>query len=214
MQVETVDEGGTRQHHRRARVGPQRVHRPRPDPAGHQAAGPHLPGGRPGRVRPRPVHRGAARGGRQGRRQRAAAQPTAELPEAESYAKLTRVAMYRSPPLSEALKVTLKVSHNLYASTLPLLLAVKDGKRTLADGMRLQGKVLAELGVDVEGDLAGVRRRRRRRRQGVAARHGAAAAGDAEARRLAGVRGGAAGAGRGRHAGDGGRARTARRRAR
>jgi D-alanyl-D-alanine carboxypeptidase/D-alanyl-D-alanine-endopeptidase (penicillin-binding protein 4) len=75
--------------------------------------------------------------------------PTAELPEEQSYAKLTRVAVLHSPPLSEAIKVTLKVSHNLYASTLPLLLAVKHGKRTLAEGMRLQGKALAKLGVTV-----------------------------------------------------------------
>lgn len=76
--------------------------------------------------------------------------PTAELPEVESYKKLPRVALHRSLPLSEALKVTLKVSHNLYASLLPLLLAVKDEKRTLAEGMRLQGKVLRGLGVNVE----------------------------------------------------------------
>jgi len=76
--------------------------------------------------------------------------PTAELPEAQSYGKLPCVAKFRSPPMAEALKVTLKVSHNLYASTLPMLLAVKNGKRTLEDGMRLQGKTLAELGVEVE----------------------------------------------------------------
>ena len=45
--------------------------------------------------------------------------------------------------------VTLKVSHNLYASMLPLLLAVKNDKRTMVDGMRLQGKVLKDLGLDV-----------------------------------------------------------------
>jgi D-alanyl-D-alanine carboxypeptidase/D-alanyl-D-alanine-endopeptidase (penicillin-binding protein 4) len=75
--------------------------------------------------------------------------PTAELPEKESYAKLTRVAVHKSPPLSEAIKVTLKVSHNLYASMLPLLLAVKHDKRTLPEGLREQRKVLADLGVDV-----------------------------------------------------------------
>jgi D-alanyl-D-alanine carboxypeptidase/D-alanyl-D-alanine-endopeptidase (penicillin-binding protein 4) len=75
--------------------------------------------------------------------------PQAELPEKESYARLKRVAVYTSPPLSEYLKVTLKVSHNLYAGTLPLLLALQEGKRTLADGMHVQRKVLAELGVDV-----------------------------------------------------------------
>src|SRR5262249_33953313 len=61
--------------------------------------------------------------------------PHAELPPRDGYVKLTRVAVFASPPFSEAIKVTLKVSHNLYASTLPLLVAVKHGKRTLADGL-------------------------------------------------------------------------------
>jgi D-alanyl-D-alanine carboxypeptidase/D-alanyl-D-alanine-endopeptidase (penicillin-binding protein 4) len=73
--------------------------------------------------------------------------PTAELPPRGGYGKLTRVAVYTSPPLSELLKVTLKVSHNLYASILPLLVAVKNGKSTLPEGMKLQGKILADLGV-------------------------------------------------------------------
>ncbi len=76
--------------------------------------------------------------------------PRAELPEKESYAKLTRVAVFTSPPFSEVIKVTLKVSHNLYASTMPLLVAVKHGKRTLPEGLHLQRKFLAGLGVPVE----------------------------------------------------------------
>jgi D-alanyl-D-alanine carboxypeptidase/D-alanyl-D-alanine-endopeptidase (penicillin-binding protein 4) len=78
------------------------------------------------------------------------AAPEAELPDKDGYGKLTRVAVYASPPFSELLKVTLKVSHNLYASTLPLLVAAKENKRTLADGLGLQGKFLKELGVPVE----------------------------------------------------------------
>jgi D-alanyl-D-alanine carboxypeptidase/D-alanyl-D-alanine-endopeptidase (penicillin-binding protein 4) len=76
--------------------------------------------------------------------------PEGELPEKDGYGKLTRVAVYQSPPFGELIKVTLKVSHNLYASTLPLLVAAKNGKRTLADGLRLQRKALADLGVPVE----------------------------------------------------------------
>src|SRR6266545_723094 len=72
-----------------------------------------------------------------------------DLPEKDSYGKLRRVAEYTSPPFSEVAKVTLKVSHNLYASTLPLLVAAKQGKRTLAEGLRLQRQYLADLGVDV-----------------------------------------------------------------
>jgi serine-type D-Ala-D-Ala carboxypeptidase/endopeptidase (penicillin-binding protein 4) len=72
-----------------------------------------------------------------------------ELPGREEMARLPRVAVLTSPPLSETLKVTLKVSHNLYASALPLLLASSNGKRTLLDGMGQQGKILKDLGVDV-----------------------------------------------------------------
>jgi D-alanyl-D-alanine carboxypeptidase/D-alanyl-D-alanine-endopeptidase (penicillin-binding protein 4) len=76
--------------------------------------------------------------------------PTAELPEKDGYDKLTRVAVFTSPPFSEVVKVALKVSHNLYASTLPLLIAAKNGQKTLADGLHLQRKFLADLGIDVD----------------------------------------------------------------
>jgi D-alanyl-D-alanine carboxypeptidase/D-alanyl-D-alanine-endopeptidase (penicillin-binding protein 4) len=75
--------------------------------------------------------------------------PQADLPPRDAYEAERRLALFTSPPLSETVKVTLKVSHNLYASTLPLLVAVKHKKRTLADGLRLEGKELAGLGVDV-----------------------------------------------------------------
>ncbi|SRR5579884_3876820 len=79
--------------------------------------------------------------------------PAISLPETDAYAGLTRVALHESPPLSELLSVILKVSHNLYASALPLLIAAKHGKRTLADGMALEGKILGELGIAVK-DIA------------------------------------------------------------
>jgi D-alanyl-D-alanine carboxypeptidase/D-alanyl-D-alanine-endopeptidase (penicillin-binding protein 4) len=75
--------------------------------------------------------------------------PQADLPDRESYAKLHRVALFTSPPFAEVIKVTLKVSHNLYASTLPLLVAARNGKRTIADGLRLEHRFLTDLGVDV-----------------------------------------------------------------
>ncbi len=75
--------------------------------------------------------------------------PHAELPEKDSYHHLARVAQLTSLPLSEVIKVTLKVSHNLYASTLPLLVAVHEHERTLAAGLRWQRHFLAGLGVDV-----------------------------------------------------------------
>ncbi len=76
--------------------------------------------------------------------------PGAELPEKDSYAKLGRVAVFTSPPFSEVVKVTLKVSHNLYASTLPLLVAAHNGRKTVADGLHRQRKFLADLGLDVD----------------------------------------------------------------
>jgi serine-type D-Ala-D-Ala carboxypeptidase/endopeptidase (penicillin-binding protein 4) len=76
--------------------------------------------------------------------------PRAELPERGRYGETKLVAEFKSPPFAEVIKVTLKVSHNLYASTLPLLLAAQKGKRTLEDGLRLQRQFLADAGVDVD----------------------------------------------------------------
>jgi D-alanyl-D-alanine carboxypeptidase/D-alanyl-D-alanine-endopeptidase (penicillin-binding protein 4) len=75
---------------------------------------------------------------------------SALLPEQKGYAKLERVALHKSLPFSEVAKVTLKVSHNLYASTMPLLLAAKHGKRTLADGLKIQKQFLSAQGVDLD----------------------------------------------------------------
>lgn len=78
------------------------------------------------------------------------ARPTADLPPRDGYGQLTRVALFTSPPLSEAIKVTLKVSQNLYASTLPLLVANKHGQKSIADGLRWQRRFLVDLGLPVE----------------------------------------------------------------
>src|SRR5207244_8674438 len=74
---------------------------------------------------------------------------TGELAEKRSFLKGDQVAFFCSAAFFEAVKVTLKVSHNLYASTLPLLVAAKNGKRTLADGLHVQRKQLQDLSVDV-----------------------------------------------------------------
>ncbi len=78
------------------------------------------------------------------------AKPSVALPESDAYAKVTRAATFTSPPLAEAVKVTLKVSHNLYASTLPLLVAHKNYQNSIADGLRWQRRFLVELGVPAE----------------------------------------------------------------
>jgi serine-type D-Ala-D-Ala carboxypeptidase/endopeptidase (penicillin-binding protein 4) len=73
---------------------------------------------------------------------------TGGLPSQVEVGKLPRVAEYTSPPFSEFIRVTLKVSHNLYASTLPLLLAVRHGERTLSAGLKQQGTALQRLGIE------------------------------------------------------------------
>jgi D-alanyl-D-alanine carboxypeptidase/D-alanyl-D-alanine-endopeptidase (penicillin-binding protein 4) len=72
----------------------------------------------------------------------------AKLPPQSDVEGLPRLATYTSPPFREYLKVILKVSHNLHASTLPLLVASHHGERTEAQGLRLEGKILKGLGVD------------------------------------------------------------------
>lgn len=79
-----------------------------------------------------------------------AVQDSGQLPPKAEIAKLPIVAEYVSPPLAEYVKVILKVSHNLHASTLPVLLALADGKTTLTDGLQVQGKLLGQLGVKPE----------------------------------------------------------------
>lgn len=70
-----------------------------------------------------------------------------EIPR--SLAETDRVAMLESPPLSENIRLILKVSHNLHASELPILVGLASGKPTIEDGLRKEHEVLATLGVDV-----------------------------------------------------------------
>lgn len=80
----------------------------------------------------------------------AAVAPTTPLPPRETLGTLKTVATFRSPPLSEHLRVILKVSHNQHASLLPLLLGAAQGERTLPAGLRVQRRVLLGLGLDVD----------------------------------------------------------------
>lgn len=70
------------------------------------------------------------------------------LPEKGSYDKLKRVAVFKSPPFKDVVNVTLKVSHNLYASLFPCLVAASKGQTTAEAGLRAERGVLKELGVD------------------------------------------------------------------
>ena len=71
------------------------------------------------------------------------------LPPRGDSIKLPKVAEYVSPPFSEYLRVILKVSLNLHASTLPMLIAAKHNERTLSAGLKREARALEGLGVDV-----------------------------------------------------------------
>lgn len=58
---------------------------------------------------------------------------------AKSYAGRQEVALWVSPPLSEYAKLIFKVSHNLGADLVPLLLAAKNKEKTFDAGMLLLG---------------------------------------------------------------------------
>lgn len=73
---------------------------------------------------------------------------TDRLPSRGEVAALPKVAEYTSPPFREYLRVLLKVSQNLHASTLPLLLAAKSNQTTLDAGLRRQGEILKSLGLE------------------------------------------------------------------
>jgi len=72
------------------------------------------------------------------------------LPSREHVAGLPTLATLVSPPFSQNARLILKVSHNLHASTLPLLVAANNGGRTLSDGLHLQHGFLAGVGIDVD----------------------------------------------------------------
>ena len=72
------------------------------------------------------------------------------LPTSAEIKALPQVAVHTSLPFSESAKLILKVSHNLHASTLPLLVAHKHGERTLSAGLKRQHEFLIRAGVDVD----------------------------------------------------------------
>jgi serine-type D-Ala-D-Ala carboxypeptidase/endopeptidase (penicillin-binding protein 4) len=78
------------------------------------------------------------------------ANPEGLLPKQGDAHGLTRIALLKSPPFSENATLILKVSHNLHASTLPLLLAGRHGKRQLEDGLRLERDFFKRAGLDAD----------------------------------------------------------------
>lgn len=75
--------------------------------------------------------------------------PTDKLPKDFSDAK--EVAHIVSPPFSENIKLTNKVSQNYDANMMPILVAMKNGKKTYAEGMALMAEFFKKAGVDTDG---------------------------------------------------------------
>lgn len=75
------------------------------------------------------------------------ANDASRLPPLDEVRQLPQVAVLKSPPFAESARLILKVSHNLHASMLPLLVAVQHGQRTLGDGLKVQHEFLARSGV-------------------------------------------------------------------
>lgn len=69
------------------------------------------------------------------------------LPAAEALEGLEPIARLASPPLSETVRLINKVSHNLGANQLPLVLAAQRGGRTLEDGAAAVLETLAAAGL-------------------------------------------------------------------
>lgn len=69
---------------------------------------------------------------------------TSSLPEQSAFKDLEPLAVWISPPLSEYAKLILKVSHNLGADLIPLLLAVRKGKQTFDEGILEIGHFLTK----------------------------------------------------------------------
>jgi D-alanyl-D-alanine carboxypeptidase/D-alanyl-D-alanine-endopeptidase (penicillin-binding protein 4) len=76
------------------------------------------------------------------------ANPADRLPAQGSYAAADQVAVHRSLPFSENLKLVEKVSHNQHADMLVFLLALDQGKTTYEDGMLAIQSIVEQAGLD------------------------------------------------------------------
>jgi serine-type D-Ala-D-Ala carboxypeptidase/endopeptidase (penicillin-binding protein 4) len=81
------------------------------------------------------------------------ANPAAALPNAATYAKTPKVAEHVSPPLSQFIKVVLKVSYNRGADDLVCMVAAKSGSRNCSEGLTTELQTIQALGVSKESTI-------------------------------------------------------------
>ena len=73
------------------------------------------------------------------------------LPPVAQYQRMPVIARHISPPFSEAIRVILKVSHNLHANMLPFLIAARNNNRSPGAGLRAEDEFLDRAGVGRKG---------------------------------------------------------------
>jgi D-alanyl-D-alanine carboxypeptidase/D-alanyl-D-alanine-endopeptidase (penicillin-binding protein 4) len=73
-----------------------------------------------------------------------------KLPPRDGYEKLRQVAELKSTKFSEEARLILKVSHNLHAGMMPLLIGSRHDKRTMPESLKHERDVLERLGVSVD----------------------------------------------------------------
>ncbi|MEW6365949.1 MAG: D-alanyl-D-alanine carboxypeptidase/D-alanyl-D-alanine-endopeptidase [Acidobacteriota bacterium] len=85
--------------------------------------------------------------------------PRERLPIGETFSGTSPVALFTSPPFSEDVKLTLKVSQNIHADTYVLLTAAAAGERTFYEGLSKERESFRAMGIDLDalciGDGAG-----------------------------------------------------------
>jgi len=89
--------------------------------------------------------------GKQGVKMKAspvAINPSRLLPPTGDYQRLVKVGELVSPPLSEYIRMILKISHNPGSEILPHLIALPEGKTSFEDAMLLQNRFLAQIITD------------------------------------------------------------------
>jgi D-alanyl-D-alanine carboxypeptidase/D-alanyl-D-alanine-endopeptidase (penicillin-binding protein 4) len=79
--------------------------------------------------------------------------PVRLLPNAGSYNAGIMVAQHVSPPLSQFVKVILKVSYNRGADLMVCLVAAKHGSRNCTDGLAAEVKTISALGVSPQSTI-------------------------------------------------------------
>jgi len=73
-----------------------------------------------------------------------------KLPPRGGYEAFKQVAEFKSPKFAEEARLILKVSHNLHAGMMPLLIGSRHGKRTMPEGLKHERDALSRLGVSVD----------------------------------------------------------------